>query len=81
MIREFKVMKGGVGWSEEGELWCTECKVNGHTKGACPKKLICDICQVMGHSTKDCTYNLRTRGPQVLFTQQHPSTFEAATNK
>ena len=52
------------------ELWCTECKTDGHTKGSCPKDQFCDICQIMGHSTKECSFNMKTRGsPQVLLTQ------------
>ena len=52
------------------ELWCTECKTDGHTKGSYPKNQFCDICQIMGHSTKDWPFNIKTKGSlQVLLTQ------------
>ena len=38
MMQEFKMMKVGVGWNDEGELWCTECKESRHTRGVCPKR-------------------------------------------
>lgn len=65
MLKEFKSMKGST--SKDEEVWCTECKEEGHTKDTCPKKSY-EICQVMGHSTKECPYNMKTRGNQVLFT-------------
>ena len=34
MMKEFKNMQKE---PKGGELWCTECKSNGHTKGSCPK--------------------------------------------
>lgn len=49
------------------------CKKEGHRKGSYPKKAFCDICQVLGHSTKECPYNMKTRGNQVLFTQEQSS--------
>ena len=53
------------------ELWCTECKIDGHTKGSCPKNQFCDICQIMGHSTKECPFNMKTRGSsQILLAQE-----------
>ena len=46
------------------------CKTDGHTKGSCPKNQFCNICQIMGHSTKECPFNMKTRGSsQVLLTQ------------
>ncbi|XP_059065008.1 uncharacterized protein LOC131857036 [Cryptomeria japonica] len=67
MMKELKADKEG---GREGkELWCTDCKTKGHTKGSCPHKAFCDTCQVMGHSIKECTYNLKTLSTQVLFAQ------------
>ena len=67
MMKEFKNMQKEMKGSK---LWCTECKVEGHTKGSCPKNQFCDICQIVGHSTKECPFNMKTRGPQhVLLTQ------------
>ena len=71
---EFKSMKGTTSHIEEGEIWCTDCKEKGDTRGACPKKAMCDICQVLGHSTKECPYNMKTRSQQVLFMQEQTST-------
>lgn len=73
MRKEFKSMKG-TGHMEEGEIWCTDCKEKGHSKGVCPKKAMCDICQVWGHSTKECPFNMKTRSQQILFTREQPST-------
>ena len=44
MIRmmEFKNMQKE---TKSSELWCIECKTDGHTKGSCPKNQFCDICQ------------------------------------
>ncbi|XP_057829971.1 uncharacterized protein LOC131041010 [Cryptomeria japonica] len=71
MMKEFKSMKGST--SKNEEVWYVECKEEGHTKGTFPKKAFCDICQVLGHSTKECPYNMKTRGNQVLFTQEQSS--------
>ncbi|XP_057861664.2 uncharacterized protein LOC131070138 [Cryptomeria japonica] len=59
---------------DDKELWCTDCKAKGHTKGTWSKKAFCDICQVLGHSTKECSYNLKTRSTQVLYTQGEQAT-------
>lgn len=67
MRKEFKAMKSTS--RTEGDVWCTECKEEGHMKGACPKKAFCEICQVMGHSIKECPYNMKTWSAQVLFTE------------
>ena len=40
MMKAFKNMKKNPGLVREGELWCTNCKEEGHTKGSCPKKTI-----------------------------------------
>ena len=64
-------MQKGSSQSREEELWCTDCKVEGHTKGSCPKKQFYDICQITGHSTRECLFNLKTKGhQQVLLTQE-----------
>lgn len=68
MMREFKAMKGSTSRTE-GDVWCTKCKEEGHTKGTCPKKAFCEICQVMGHSIKECPYNMKAQSTQVLFTE------------
>ncbi|GLJ23905.1 hypothetical protein SUGI_0454230 [Cryptomeria japonica] len=78
MLKEFKTMKGTTG--KDDELWCTDCKESGHTKGACPKKVFCDICQIMGHSTKECPYNLKAHNQQVLFAHEQPSTSDSNNN-
>ena len=68
MMKEFKNMQKE---ARGDELWCTECKTKGHTKGSYPKNQFCEICQIMGHSTKECPFNMKTRGPhQVLLTQE-----------
>lgn len=70
MIRIMKELKADKENGKEGkELWCSDCKTEGHTKGSCPRKTFCDICQVIGHSIKECPYNLKTRNTQALFTQ------------
>lgn len=78
MIRmmEFKNMQKE---TKGSELWC---KTDGHTKGSCPKNQFCDICQIMGHLTKECPFNMKTRGsPQVLLTQEaSPSGSSGNTN-
>lgn len=51
MMKEFKNMQKE---TKGNDLWCTECKTKGHTKGSCPKNQFCEICQIMGHSTKEC---------------------------
>ena len=28
---------------EGKDLWCIECEKEGHTKGACPRKIFCEI--------------------------------------
>lgn len=43
MMKEFKNLKKNPD-TVKGELWCTDCKEDGHTKGSCPKKQFCDIC-------------------------------------
>jgi len=40
-MMEFKNMKKE---TKGNELWCTECKKEGHTKGSCPKDQFCEIC-------------------------------------
>ncbi|XP_059064703.1 uncharacterized protein LOC131856795 [Cryptomeria japonica] len=68
---------------EDKELWCTECKLEGHTKTKCPKKVLCDICQVLGHSIKECPYNFKAMSAQVLYTQEQatpPTTPSKNTN-
>ena len=44
MIRMMKEFKNMHKETKGSELWCTECKINGHTKGSCPKNQFCDIC-------------------------------------
>ena len=70
MMKEFKNLKKDPD-TTKGELWCIECKEDGHTKGSCPKKQFCDICQVAGHSLKECSFNMKSKGhQQVLLTQE-----------
>lgn len=68
MMREMRTQKEEI--REGRDLWCTECKLEGHTKTNCPKKAFCDICQVLGHAIKECPYNLKARSAQVLYTQE-----------
>ena len=67
MMKEFKNMQKEI---KGNELWCTECKKEGHMKGSCPKDQFCKICQIMGHFTKECPFNMKTRGPQQMFLTQ-----------
>ena len=68
MMKEFKNMQKEM---KRNKLWCTKCKTKGHTKGSCPKNQFCDIYQIMGHSTKECPFNMKTRGhQQVILTQE-----------
>ena len=41
MMKEFKNMNKE---TKGNDLWCTECKKEGHTKGSCPKDQFCEIC-------------------------------------
>ena len=60
--RLMKEMAGTKDEMKEGkDLWCTDYEKEGHTKGACPRKMFCKICQIGGHAIKDCPYNLKTR--------------------
>ena len=70
MMKEFKNMQNGSNQTREEELWCIDCKAEGHTKGSCPKKQFCDICQIVGHSTKECPFDIKTKGHQLLLTQE-----------
>ena len=45
MMKEFKNMQKE---TKGNELWCTECKKEGHTKGSCSKDQFYEICQIMG---------------------------------
>lgn len=60
MMKEFKNLKKNLD-SVKGELWCTDYKEEGHTKGSYLKKQFCDICQIPGHSTKECPFNMKTK--------------------
>lgn len=82
MLKEFKAMKGSTSKTEENDVWCTDCRSDGHTKGSCPKKAFCDICQIAGHFTKECPYNMKTKNQQVLFTKEQPAarTSQTANN-
>lgn len=42
MMKEFKNLKKNPD-SMKGELWCTYCKEEGHTKGSCSKKKLRDL--------------------------------------
>ncbi|XP_057834881.2 uncharacterized protein LOC131045323 [Cryptomeria japonica] len=64
-------MKGST--SKNEDVWCTDCKEGGHTKGICPKRAFCEICQMLGHAVKECSYNMKTKGNQVYFAQEQPS--------
>ena len=63
MIRMMKEFKNMHKETKGNELWCPECRKEGHTKGSCLKDQFCEICQIMGHSTKECPFNLKTRAP------------------
>ena len=78
MMWEFKTMKGGIGGMTKEKCGPQSAKKANAQKDRV-LKVICDICQVMDHSTKDCLYNLRR--PQVLFTQEQPSTSGPLTSK
>ena len=68
MMKEFKNMQKE---TKGNELWCTKCKIDGHMRGSCLKNQFYDICQIMGDSTKECPFNMKTRGhQQVLLTQE-----------
>ena len=77
MMKEFKNMQKE---TKGNELWCTECKKEGHTKGSCPKNQFCEICQIMGHFIKECPFNLKTRGPQQVFLTQEASASGGSRN-
>lgn len=66
MMKELKNMQKGLAQARDGELWCTDCRAEGHTKGSCSKKQFCDICQIVGHSTKECLFNMKTKGHREL---------------
>ncbi len=76
-MKEFKNMQKE---TKENELWCTECKIEGHTKGSCPKNQFCEICQIMGHSIKECPFTMKTRGPQQVLLTQEASMSGGSTN-
>jgi hypothetical protein len=81
MMKEFKNMKKNPSQNRERELWCTDCKDDGHTKGSCPKNQFCDIYQIVGHSTKECSFNMKTKGhQQVLLTQEVSNSRATGTN-
>lgn len=42
MMNELKAKKENS--KENKEMWCTNCKVEDHTKTTRPKKLFCGIC-------------------------------------
>lgn len=79
MMQELKADKES--GRDDKELWCTDCKAERHTKGTCSRKAFCDICQVLGHSIKECSYNLKTRSTQVLYTQGEQATRPATPPK
>lgn len=66
---------------EGKELWCTDCKTKGHTKGRFPLKAFYDIYQIMEHSIKECPYNLKARSTQVLYTKPNQVTPPATPPK
>ena len=70
MMREFKNMNKE---TKANDLWCTECKKEGHTKGSCPKDQFCEIFQIMGHPVEECPFNLQIRTPQQVFLTQEAS--------
>lgn len=37
VMKEFKNMKRNPDHNRDGELWCTDYREEGHTKGSCPK--------------------------------------------
>ena len=78
MMKECKNMQKE---TKGNKLWCTECKTEGHTKGSCPKNQFCDIYQIMRHSTKECPFNMKTKGhQQVLLTQKASASSGSGNN-
>ena len=79
MMKEFKNLKKNLD-TVKGELWCTDCKEDGHTKGSCPKKQFCDIFQVAGHSLKECLFNMKSKGHRQVSLTQEVSTGNNTNN-
>lgn len=61
-------------------LWCMDCKTEGHTKGSCPKNQFYEIYQIMGHSIKECPFNMKTKGHQQVFLMQEASASRGREN-
>ena len=79
LVEELKKTKKGKDFRKN--MFCSQCKQEGHIKEECTTTPTCAICLMYNHSTANCRYNMKNRAATVnqvdTLNEQHQSSAEA----
>ena len=62
LLEELKKAKNEV---VRRNMFCSQCRMEGHVKEECTTPPTCAICEMYNHSTSNCRYNMRNRAAAV----------------
>ena len=62
LLEELKKAKNEV---VRRNMFCSQCRMEGHVKEECTTPPTCAICDMYNHSTSNCRYNMRNRAATV----------------
>ena len=62
LLEELKKAKNEV---VQRNMFCSQCRMEGHVKEECTTPPTCAICDMYNHSTSNCHYNMRNRAATV----------------
>ena len=62
LLEELKKAKNEV---VRRNMFCSQCRMEGHVKEECTTPPTCAICDMYNHSTSNCRYNMRNRAAAV----------------
>ena len=62
LLEELKKAKNEV---VRRNMFCSQCRMEGHVKEECTTPPTCAICEMYNHSTSNCRYNMRNKAAAV----------------
>ena len=70
LLEELKKAKNEV---VRRNMFCSQCRMEGHVKEECTTPPTCAICEMYNHSTSNCRYNMRNRAAAVNQVEAQPA--------